>query len=110
MGDTRWPTPHALAEIRPLFDSNLSFDITQSGRMRPGREGMPITLVKDYVCELWRDGDMVWSHTATNNRRRNPVISIPTAVGPIDRVRLEIRETWGSEYARVFAIRCQTKV
>jgi hypothetical protein len=99
-------TPRQLREIRPIFDSNLSFDITQSSRTRGGREGMPITLVRNYTLTAWRDDEQIWEASVTDNRRRNPMWTLSEACGAIDSIESQITRIWGSGHARVFAIRC----
>jgi len=92
-------------EIIPIFDSNLTFDITQSGRMRPGREGMPISLVKAFRLEVFSGGTCCWVHEVGMNRKRNPKVILPDGTPPVDKVRLTVLGTWGSRYARLFALR-----
>jgi hypothetical protein len=101
--------PACVSEVRPIFDSNLTFDLTQSSRLRSGREGMPITLLRDYDIVALRNGETVWECQQRDNRRRNPIHRLPDGVGEIDTVRLTALRTWGSQYARVFAVRIQER-
>lgn len=105
--ELQWEDAQDLVEIRPIFDSNLSFDISQSSHMRGGREGMLITLVQSFSLVLQHRGETRWEARFDENRRRNPIVQLPLDLGPIDTVRLKVHATWGSAYARVFALRCQ---
>ncbi len=93
----------ACAEIRPIFDSMLSLDLIQSSRGRPGREGAPLVLIRDFKVELFSGEERLWSKTIRDNLKRNPLLRPQQK--DVTRVRLTVQRSWGSDHARIFALR-----
>ncbi len=94
-----------LKEIHIKFDTDLTTEIepTLSGPIRrKQRPGLPSSLVKQYKVELCKDGEKVWEEFVDNNCQRF-CIHHPNAEA--DTIRIEIRDTWGCDNAKIFEIR-----
>lgn len=107
----RFKEPVELAEVRLVFDSNLS-RYYQDHRMRyhypldyPPTE-VADTLVKSFSVEVERDGAWETLAQAVQNHERHRRITVTGEAerdARITALRLTVHETWGREAAAVFA-------
>lgn len=96
-----------LKEVLIKFDSDLSSEIMitlSKSRQEAQRAGLPESLVKDYVLEVYQGKKMVYEQAVNENGQRlcRHVLGEPLKA---DAVVVRIRSSYGSEHAAVYEIR-----
>lgn len=104
--EIKFPTPVRVSEVRLIFDSNLSREITISISeeiLARQIKGTPPEIVKDYDLELFCDGKSTAFWHRQGNYQRLNVFSCGQIVY-CDRIRLTCYETHGSPDIAVFGV------
>lgn len=92
-----------MKNIKLKFDSNLSREIMISHFTNNTNICTPIELIKDYTIEFYKNGDVVFLHTVTDNYQRFNDIILEKEIFA-DEVVLKFINTNGIDEARVFEI------
>ncbi len=101
-----FPKCVAVSEIRIIFDSNLSREITISIseiNLANQLKGTPPELVKDYDLELFANDELVASYKKVNNFQRLNVQKFNNAI-KCNKIKLTCYSTNGSDDITVFGL------
>lgn len=95
-------------EIRLIFDSNLSKEITPSinkSVLERQDQGSPIELVRDYEIEFLHNGKIRNTLRYKSEGQRLNILCFDEGIKKVDAVRVRILSTYGSKFASVFEVR-----
>lgn len=102
-----WESEITLSKINLTFDSSLSAEIMPSlsdwAKARQ-QQGVPDTLVKDFLIRCFRNGKMVCEKGITGNYQRCCHITLSEPVS-CDRLEIGVTATNGCPYARIYEVR-----
>lgn len=102
-----FPVPIELSVLHLKFDSDLSREISISMSERVQKHqlpGPPLTLVRNYQLECYKEDRQVYSEYVENNYQRFRKHSFNTPV-ICDKIRIKVTGTQGDSHARIFEVR-----
>lgn len=105
--EVTWDSPQRIRQIQLLFDSDLSRQLTPSlSDYQLEREylGTPPTLVKGFKLAFYQGDQLIQSVEETDNYQRRWECCFEKPIS-VDKVRLIIESTHGTEHPKVYALR-----